>query len=162
MNNWAQRIDDAACQALRQEVDLPLKPGLVCPDDPGSHNDMDLHTFMRSVDALQGYFHDCFNLGAQGADFRPLQLRGVQAERAMLAATQGVNTHKGAIFLMGLLSAAAGVQWAEQGSLDATGLGRLVQARWGVPIVLAGVQANMAMGPAPTHGVRVKTVYGLP
>ncbi|HEX4916271.1 MAG TPA: triphosphoribosyl-dephospho-CoA synthase, partial [Limnobacter sp.] len=47
-------------------------------------------------------------------------------------------------------------------SLDATGLGRLVQARWGVPIVLAGVQANMAMGPAPTHGVRVKTVYGLP
>lgn len=162
MKEVAARIDAAACEALRQEVDLEHKPGLVCPSRNGSHADMDCNTFHRSIQGLQGYFGECFAAGIQGAEFRTLQGLGLSAERAMFKATGAVNTHKGAIFMMGLLAGAAGLQFREQGRFDSIGLGRLVSAKWGVNIVLAGVQAQIGANDLPTHGRRVKAALGLP
>jgi len=75
---------------------------------------MDILTFLKSVTALGCYFRDCAATGAETAHLSPKetfhQLRqlGRQAEEAMFAATNGVNTHKGAIFTLGLFCGAAG------------------------------------------------------
>lgn len=162
MKALVARIDAVACEALRQEVDLEYKPGLVCPSRNGSHADMNCSTFYHSIQALEGYFGECFAAGIRGAEFRTLQQLGLAAEQSMFKATAGVNTHKGAIFLMGLLAAAAGVQFREHGWFDSISLGRLVSAHWGVNILLAGVQAQTKSDELPTHGRRVKDAFGLP
>jgi triphosphoribosyl-dephospho-CoA synthase len=158
MSALAQRIDALACQALRSELMLPNKPGLVSPGRNGSHSDMDEHTFHTSVAALQGYFGDCFKAGEHMQGFKALAQLGVAAEARMLEATQGVNTHKGAIFLLGLLAGAAGRQWGVHREINHATLGRWVSAHWGAAIVLAGVQP----GVAHTHGRKVKVQLGLP
>ena len=102
--NDAALIASLAYQALVQEVRTTPKPGLVDMANTGSHKDMDLPLFLKSANALRSYFYTA----AQCADFDMLRQAGIQAEKAMLEATGGVNTHKGAIFTMGLLCAAAG------------------------------------------------------
>lgn len=162
MNKLADQIDALACQALREEVEQEFKPGLVCPSRNGSHADMNCSTFHASIESLRGYFGKCFVAGSNGQGFRDLQGLGVHAEQAMLAATQGVNTHKGAIFLLGLLAGAAGLQMQNNRSFEPMGLGRLVASQWGVNILLAGVHATAQTGSQLTHGRRVKNAFGLP
>jgi len=108
-----EAIGRAATLSLHDELALSPKPGLVTLVDRGSHTDMDAHTFMRSLLALRGYFVRIATLGAQGAAFPALQACGIEAEALMLAATGGINTHRGAIFMLGLLCAAAGAASAE-------------------------------------------------
>src|SRR5690349_17241348 len=101
-----EAIGRAATLSLYDELALSPKPGLVTLLDRGSHTDMDAHTFMRSLLALRGYFARIATLGAQGAGFPALQACGIEAEAHMLSATGGINTHRGAIFMLGLLCAA--------------------------------------------------------
>jgi len=103
-----QSIGRAATLALHDELALSPKPGLVTLVDTGSHDDMDSHTFMRSLFALRGYFVRIAGLGEIHVPFEALERCGLEAEHRMLAATGGVNTHRGAIFTLGLLCAAAG------------------------------------------------------
>lgn len=102
-----KEIVRAAIASLHAELSLSPKPGLVCPDDRGSHVDMDAHTMTRSIVALRHGFKEIVVAAAEGASFARLQTLGIDAERAMLDATGGVNTHRGAIFNIGLLAAAA-------------------------------------------------------
>ena len=81
--------------ALHDELALAPKPGLVSFADSGSHDDMDAHTFMRSLFALRGYFVRIAELGTRHAPFEALERCGMDAESRMLAATGGVNTHRG-------------------------------------------------------------------
>ncbi len=104
----AADIGRAATLALHDELALAPKPGLVSFADNGSHDDMDAHSFMRSLFALRRYFVRIAELGATRAPFGALERCGLEAEARMLAATGGVNTHRGAIFMLGLLCAAAG------------------------------------------------------
>jgi triphosphoribosyl-dephospho-CoA synthase len=97
-----------AVRSLYQELALYPKPGLVSLVDTGSHDDMDASTFVRSLFSLRRYFQDIALAGARGDDFSVLRGLGIDAERRMLAATGGINTHRGAIFSLGLLCAAAG------------------------------------------------------
>lgn len=105
---------ELACRALLYEVCVTPKPGLVDRINSGSHRDMDLFTFMNSTAALWPYFVRCVQIGQETADrpaeetFQRLRDSGKQAERAMLAATGGVNTHKGAVFSMGVICGALG------------------------------------------------------
>ena len=101
-------IGRAATVALYEELQLHPKPGLVSFVDNGSHTDMDATTFMRSLFALRRYFPQMAGLGAQSAEFAALEAAGIAAERQMLSATLGINTHRGAVFSLGLLCAAAG------------------------------------------------------
>ena len=93
-----------ADRALRMELDLPGKPGLVCPDSCGAHKDMDYGTMLRGIEALRPFWSR-MALVASAQELRQL---GIEAEEAMLAATGGVNTHRGAIFCMGLALNARG------------------------------------------------------
>ena len=112
----SERIASLACRALLYEVNVTPKPGLVDRQNSGSHRDMDCFTFSASATALFPYFSRCaaagFDLAARPAPetFAAIRPLGKEAEGAMLEATGGVNTHKGAIFSLGLLSAAAGRQ----------------------------------------------------
>lgn len=113
----AQQIGIWAVQSLLDEVCATPKPGLVDRRNNGSHKDMDLFTFFASACALSPYFHRCAQIGMETSAYTPettfqnLRTAGLQAEQDMFAATQGVNTHKGAIFTMGLLCGAAGRLW---------------------------------------------------
>jgi len=100
--------------ALCQEVSATPKPGLVDGNNRGAHKDMDIRHFFVSANALRPYFAKCAEIGFLTRDndpqetFRRLRPLGKNAEEDMLRATHGVNTHKGAIFSMGILCAAAG------------------------------------------------------
>jgi len=102
----------AAVGALLAELETWPKPGLVSHVDSGSHADMDASTFKASAIAIAPFFGHLAVAGAAGSDMDGLREIGVEAERAMLAATGGVNTHRGAIFGLGLLCAAAGAAWS--------------------------------------------------
>ena len=111
----AGHLSALARQALEDEVDLTPKPGLVDRRNTGAHDDMDRPLFHRSAGALAPYFRQFAALGMAGASPRELQSLGRQAEHAMLAATGGVNTHKGALYSFALLLSALGQCLAEGG-----------------------------------------------
>lgn len=93
-----------ATQALQAELDTTPKPGLVDKDNNGAHRDMDYALMQRSIDTLHPYFVKLALLGCADALPTHTSIRdiGIEAEKAMLSATNGVNTHKGALFSMGL------------------------------------------------------------
>ncbi|NIJ77144.1 triphosphoribosyl-dephospho-CoA synthase [Xanthomonas campestris] len=103
----AHRLGRLAVAALHTELCCAPKPGLVTPFDSGSHADMDASTFLRSLFALRGYFVAIAQAGIDNAPFEQLRQLGIAAEAAMLRATGGINTHRGAIFSMGVLTAQA-------------------------------------------------------
>ena len=122
---FAFRVASEAQRALLSEVCVSPKPGLVDRLNNGSHADMDVFTFIDSACALLPYFVRCVRLGIEYADktpqesFRALRLPGLEAEEAMRDATHGVNTHRGAIFTIGLFCAARGRLWAQGRSAKA-------------------------------------------
>lgn len=102
-----QQIRNCAIRALWYELITFPKPGLVSLVDSGSHKDMDAKTFYRSILALRHYFYKIANLGNNKSSFQLLRLAGIDAEKRMMLSTKGVNTHRGAIFILGILAAAA-------------------------------------------------------
>lgn len=114
-------IADVAQWALLEEVSTTPKPGLVDCFSNGAHKDMNLKTFVDSADALQPYFKKMALCGFINYDnieviFPELRKIGRFAEEAMYQATGGVNTHKGLIFSLGILSAAAAVVYRKNGA----------------------------------------------
>jgi len=96
-----------ATKALLHEVSLSPKPGLVDRYSNGSHSDMDFAVFLNSSAVLSVYFREIAEFGfsfssANCKDALPkLRQIGLQMEEDMFNETHGVNTHKGAIFLLG-------------------------------------------------------------
>ncbi len=124
-------IGAIAVEAMLYEVSATPKPGLVDRANSGAHHDMDFFTFMSSAAALRGYFDECAAIGAGHAQ-QPiagllpcLQAAGIVAERQMFTLTQGINTHKGMIFSLGILAGAAGWAAARGKGLTAEYLGSL-------------------------------------
>ena len=150
-----QAIGRAATLALHDELALSPKPGLVTLVDRGSHDDMDARTFMRSLFALRGYFVRIAELGAQRAPFESLQRCGLDAEARMLAATGGVNTHRGAIFMLGLLCASAGAAGAAGHAPTPAVLRATLHAHWGDAL------AARSRRPPTLPGGRAAQRYGL-
>ncbi len=107
-------IGTLALEAMLIEVSVTPKPGLVDRNNSGAHRDMGFFTFIKSAAALR----DCFEEFARaGENFNENEIKnllpiirkiGIEAEKKMFEATGGINTHKGEIFSLGLLSAAAG------------------------------------------------------
>jgi triphosphoribosyl-dephospho-CoA synthase len=149
----AHDIARAAIASLHAELVLAPKPGLVCPGDRGSHTDMDATTMMKSIVALRHGFKAIAIAAADGASFASLQAIGIESERVMFAATGGVNTHRGAIFNLGLIAAAA-ARCASQGRfITTTRLREVLRDTWGSD-VRRGAPA------AASHGVQVAARYG--
>lgn len=150
------QIGRLAIRSLHAELVLAPKPGLVSPGDGGSHADMDAGTFLRSLFALRAYFGEITAAGAQGAGFSGLQRLGIAAEQRMLAATGGVNTHRGAIFSLGLLAAAAGWSLHRGERMAASTLGHTVARLWG-----PAIQAAAPRSLRGSHGLVVIRRYGV-
>jgi len=109
----ADKIAAASMWAIMNEAAVTPKPGLVDRFNPGSHKDMDFFTFIDSASAIIPWFRFSAITGFQSektpqALFDSLRAPGRMAEVLMKKATGGINTHKGYIFSLGILSAAYG------------------------------------------------------
>lgn len=139
-------------RALLLEVATWPKPGLVSHVDAGSHRDMDEGTFRHSAMAIAPYLAALAKAGSCGGGMGALRVIGLEAEAAMLAATGGINTHRGAIFGMGLLCAAAGARGA--GRVDpGLSLGAVVLRLWGEAILSGPVLLH-------SHGQAARRLHG--
>lgn len=109
----ADLVASTAVKSLLYEVCVTPKPGLVDRANSGAHKDMDIFTFMGSAAVLNPYFRKAYLCGLEAKDpcacFEELRKEGLEAEKTMFLETGGVNTHKGAVFTMGIVCAAAGM-----------------------------------------------------
>lgn len=149
-----------ATQALQAELDTTPKPGLVDKDNNGAHRDMDYALMQRSIDTLHPYFVKLALLGCADALPTHTSIRdiGIEAEKAMLSATNGVNTHKGALFSMGLAVVAA----AHEERKTAADEEQILKERNGGEDVLVSLQTTIKALAASfpdtngTHGSKAK------
>lgn len=163
--DFAEEIAEFAYQALVSEARLSPKPGLVDSINNGSHRDMNLQTFEQSALALKPFFARFVLEGIKTADLpisqilakvRPL---GLQAEKAMLQATNNVNTHKGAIFAFGLVCTAIGRLYQQNSQTESVDLicETVAQMTQGLCAELQNVAQNQPL----TAGVQLFQQYGL-
>ena len=154
-----ETIAKKAREAMEREVLLTPKPGLVDAANNGAHNDMSKDTFLRSAAALEPWLQRMAERGKASLEETPQQLlaalrpMGMEAEADMYAATNGVNTHKGALFSLGLLCAACGRLMAESRPLTADGLCALAAE------MTAGI-TRREMNASDTNGLKVHAAYG--
>ncbi|WP_263356379.1 triphosphoribosyl-dephospho-CoA synthase [Acidicapsa ligni] len=149
----AEHLAELARQSLVAEVELTPKPGLVDRRGSGSHTDLSLDLMRRSASAIAPYFADMV-AASQAMPIGPV-LRtevaaiGRAAEAAMLQVTNGSNSHKGAIWILGLLVTAAGCRYdAAQPEIIARDAGFLAQL------------PDRAQPQLVSHGDVVKARYG--
>lgn len=126
-NNQNQRaiyLARLARQALIAEAELTPKPGLVDRRGAGAHSDLSLAIMTRSALAIEPYFHEMALISGKNYPSQPLRERlaviGREAEHAMLKAINGSNAHKGAIWVLGLLTSAAAIQDQDEASASTT------------------------------------------
>ncbi|WP_349571309.1 triphosphoribosyl-dephospho-CoA synthase [Azotobacter salinestris] len=151
----AERLADLAVEALIDEADLSPKPALVDRRGSGAHRDLDLKLMHASARALWPAFHAMAEAAGDAELGLPLRETigrlGREGEARMLAVTGGVNTHRGAIWALGLLVTAAALEPSQaapqQMSLRAARLARL--------------EDRQIPAQAPSHGERVRQRYGV-
>lgn len=141
-------VADLAERALRLELDTTPKPGLVDRRDNGAHKDMDYALMSKSISALRPYLTRLAVESAKDIDPAKIKEIGIEAEKAMLKATGGVNTHKGALFCIGLSVAAASCLACSTGAVEAYSFKELVSH--------AASEIPSARG---THGAEVKRSF---
>ena len=141
-------VADLAERALRLELDTTPKPGLVDRRDNGAHKDMDYALMSKSISALRPYLTRLAVESAKDIDPAKIKEIGIEAEKAMLKATSGVNTHKGALFCIGLSVAAASNLASATGSVEAYSFKELVSR--------AASEIPSARG---THGAEAKRSF---
>ncbi len=122
MTQLINQISRYAQQALLHEAALFPKPGLVDPLSSGAHDDMTFLTFVDSSLALSPFLSDYLAIGHahRGTPqelFDKIRRQGILAEKAMLLATAGINTHKGANFSFALILGAIGYYIQQQPNL---------------------------------------------
>lgn len=165
-----ERIGWQVRNALLGEVYATPKPGLVDRRDTGAHHDMNYETFLASTEAITPFMVRMF---AEGMDataaghtpeevFQAIRGIGLEAEQAMYAATDGVNTHKGMIFTMGIVLAAAGILYvsADKTSGQITVDAILDRTRQMTARSMAEDFRKMLEHPPKTHGERLFQTYG--
>ena len=172
----AAEIGERAWRALLEEVYTTPKPGLVDRHSSGAHTDMDIRTFEKSAQALWPFFAMMAEQGLSSSStdeelFGYIRKTGMAAEKAMFQATDGVNTHKGLIFTLGIYCAAAGRCQQRYAELTANGI-REIQQNMTVRILTEELEElrkkdAVSQGEANlrrygTTGVRGEAIAGYP
>lgn len=159
----AEELALLAAASLKDEANLFPKPGLVNWRSSGSHTDMTIEMMHASVDAISSSFKAMADAAKKVDRNNPESLSALRmtvgaigraAEVAMLKATGGVNTHRGAIYAQGLLTVAAGLA-EERSALAAERVAALAGRIASIPD--PGFEA-----PATSHGLVVRKRLGLP
>ncbi|TBU93310.1 triphosphoribosyl-dephospho-CoA synthase [Stutzerimonas kirkiae] len=153
----AERLADLAVQALLDEAHLSPKPGLVDRRGSGAHDDLHLGLMIESAHALWPTFKAMAEAARQHAAMdgtlrATVGRLGREGEARMLRVTGGVNTHRGAIWALGLLSSAAAIR---PDALDAAA----VTAR---AAALAALDDPALPVRQDSHGAEVRRRYGVP
>jgi triphosphoribosyl-dephospho-CoA synthetase len=161
-------IGDVLLLALILEACCAPAPGLVDMDSPGAHEDMDHEKLVRSASAIGPSLKAMAETGMRhvGAPCRLLEkVRsiGLEAETRMYQATGGINTHKGAIFSLGLTAASAGYVLARRGRLD------WFEITEGVKAITCGIVERDLLNLSESkvgsthlsHGERIYVTHGL-
>lgn len=150
-----KRIADEAVAALIEEVQLTPKPGLVDTENNGAHHDLSLTKMQNSAHSLHNTFYQMAMLSFN----RPptVEIReqfgaiGRNGEKEMFAVTENSNTHKGAIWSIGLLCSAIARRQGQvlfpQVFNDAAELANL---------------PDQYIPKSKTNGSKVKENYGIP
>ncbi len=126
LDEICRKVANMASQAIYYEISLTPKPGLVDKDSSGVHTDMDYRTFIDSTVIISSYFGELVNAGYHcKTDNLPNALPlirqiGLQMEKEMFEHTNGVNTQKGLIFLMGVSLFASGFILKKNNSFNQT------------------------------------------
>lgn len=150
----AARLAAHAVQALLDEADLSPKPALVDQRGSGAHADLTLALMHRSARALFCCFEAIAAASLSMVPSQSLRNRlgaiGRAGEQMMFVATGGANTHKGAIWSLGLLVAGAAI-CLEMGDASA------------IPSTAGAIARcpDSFSAPGATHGARMETVYGV-
>ena len=151
----AERLADLAVDALIDEADLSPKPALVDRRSSGAHEDLHLGLMHASALSLWPAFKEmaeaAVRIGEIGQPLREAIGRiGREGEAAMMRTTDGVNTHRGAIWALGLLVTAAAL---EPTDLSAAGLGLRAAC-------LARIADPHQVCKGNSHGAEVARKYG--
>jgi triphosphoribosyl-dephospho-CoA synthase len=148
----------AAVTALRDELEAYPKPGLVSPVDSGAHRDMDFALMCRSAESLREPFSEIAAAGRVGASFEDgLTSLGRGAERRMLQATGGINTHRGAIFSLGLIVAALARTRVAGGATGPAAVQATLLSEWGAALEAHALRG----GEVASHGALVRRTTGI-
>ncbi|ABD90114.1 triphosphoribosyl-dephospho-CoA synthase [Rhodopseudomonas palustris] len=149
------RIATLAVQSMIAEASLTPKPGLVDARGPGAHADLDIALMHRSARSLFPCFRDMARAVAGAAPSRQVREKlaaiGREGEAAMFAATAGVNTHKGAIWSLGLLVGGAVMSSHPADAVEIASIAGSI-ARY----------SDSRMPTDATNGSRVVERYGVP
>lgn len=143
-----------AIRALYDELSLYPKPGLVSFIDSGAHKDMDGPLFFRSLFGLRHYFFKVGLYAALGHSPHQLVSWGLQAEQRMHRITGGINTHRGAIFALGIVCASVCKLSMQHHIFSADDLHRAIINDWRDYLQQHHQNAN-------THGSLVKQQYAV-
>lgn len=125
---FTEYLTHLAYCAMRKEVELTPKPGLVDSANNGAHRDMTINTFYSSIDAIvpfvRKYIHGAYTIYYQDSQhiFQALRQIGIECDKAMLRATKGINTHKGMVFCLALVCGALGLMKAKKESFTCKAL----------------------------------------
>lgn len=154
LESYSLYLGKLAVQSLIEEAELTPKPGLVDKKSSGSHRDMSLNTMIRSAIALEDTFRviaeTSFNRTPSQELREEIAMIGRRGEQEMFLATGGVNTHKGAIWALGLLVSSAAMDLGKSpGKEVAVQAGRLALYK----------DRNLPAG--NTNGSRVKARFGV-
>ena len=157
-STWPYLMAFLAERALMRELDTPLKPGLVGPDSTGAHRDMNYAIMRKGIAAIRPFFPRMAMAGT------PEELRqlGIDAEKAMLAATGGVNTHRGAIFALGLaLSAAGKLSARRMENADNERFMKNCLVDFSQSICRKSLNESELHSTAPSHGAKAVREFGV-
>ncbi len=156
-------IASLVVQSLIDEVNTTPKPGLVDRRNNGSHQDMTIQHFLASANALKPYFAECVKIGQETAHLPPedtfplLRQAGLAAEETMYQATGGVNTHKGAIYTMGVLCGSIGRLWSAE--IPVADISAVLEEC--AKTVKPSVKADFAVANGTTAGEQLYLKYGV-
>jgi triphosphoribosyl-dephospho-CoA synthase len=109
--SFSSTVAKAAVRSLIEEVELTPKPGLVDRVNTGAHQDLTIQLMIASAESLAGTFEKIayISYGRSPSQLvrEEIAAIGRNGEKRMFEVTCGVNTHKGAIWAIGLLVSAA-------------------------------------------------------
>jgi triphosphoribosyl-dephospho-CoA synthase len=162
--NLFSLVAELAYHAMLVEVHLSPKPGLVDLINNGAHSDMDVSLFEGSASAIRPYLFDFLKAGLKHSEFsadtlldslRPI---GIAAEKAMFEATNGVNTHKGMIFALGLVCGAVGWLKGKGIAIDSIHISQVIKR---CSALLVSRELKTKNTETETHGERLYREFGL-
>lgn len=151
--NMNKAISEIASNSLYEELITYPKPGLVSKIDNGSHLDMNYELFLKSINSLEPYFLEFANIGSQSNhDFADLRKIGIAAEKSMLLATNNINTHRGSIFILGILIAATA--YCLKNNLPFSAVQQHLITRYQIDLKNHRINPN-------SHGAKIRKLYKL-